>query len=343
MSNDREARRRQRELERAVKEAARLSELERAALEVDVFENKLTVLQSLHKDQSEQVDWVATASVLPPVPPRRRGYEEAKARLKLLAGTSDPEAAAIVEGAQSADDSAHAKQIEAHALELADWQRKNTLAHRILHQDTKAYVDAMEMFNPFTELDTLGASLEYVVHSARLVEVVLRTNGQRAIPAEMKSLTSTGRVSTKAMPKARFVEIYQDHVCSCVLRVAREFLAILPVHTLLITAEVDALDSASGRTASRAFLSVQITRTTMESLNFDLLDPSDTILAMPHRGDLRTSRKSGEFEFIVPLTEADLPKQSDTVGTPLGPLIAEAERLRGVLADQCVKLGPQMA
>ena len=38
------------------------------------------------------------------------------------------------------------------------------------------------------------------------------------------------------MPKGRFHEIYQDYLCGCLLRVAREVFALFPVDTVLVTA-----------------------------------------------------------------------------------------------------------
>jgi hypothetical protein len=72
----------------------------------------------------------------------------------------------------------------------------------------------------------LGSSIHMTVHDAKLIECVLKVNGRSAIPSEVKSLTAAGRVVVKTMPKARFHEIYQDYVCGCLLRLAREIFAI---------------------------------------------------------------------------------------------------------------------
>ena len=131
---------------------------------------------------------------------------------------------------------------------------------------------------------------------------VLTVNGREVIPAETKSLTTAGKLSMKAMPKGRFHEIYQDHVCGCALRVARELLALLPVDTVLVTASVDGIDSRVGSRANLPVLSVAFDRATMDRLDFERLDPSDAMENFVHRGDAKTSRKSGEFLPIVPLT-----------------------------------------
>jgi hypothetical protein len=141
------------------------------------------------------------------------------------------------------------------------------------------------------------------------------------------------------MPKARFVEIYQDYVCSCVLRVARELFALLPVDTVLVTASVESLDTSTGQTVERPFLSVVMPRDIMTAFNFETLDPSDSIMSLTHRGDLKASRKTGEFEFIAPLTVANVPQKPDGKADTNG-ILALAGRLRSQLAAQCAALVP---
>jgi hypothetical protein len=173
------------------------------------------------------------------------------------------------------------------------------------------------------------------------VEVVLRTRGRQAIPAELKTLTATGKVSIKAMPKARFVEIYQDYVCGCVLRVARELFALLPVDTLLISALAEAVDTATGTNVEDTFLSVIISRGTLNALNFDTLDPSDCIMSVTHRGELKASRKTGDFSFITPLTVADItPQEAPAIGD-LNAFLAAAQRLRSQVAAECAALSQE--
>jgi hypothetical protein len=55
----RDSQKRHRELERRAKEQAKLSGIEQARLEVEKFENQLDGLLSIHKEQSEVLDFVA--------------------------------------------------------------------------------------------------------------------------------------------------------------------------------------------------------------------------------------------------------------------------------------------
>src|SRR5205085_1692739 len=178
----------------------------------------------------------------------------------------------------------------------------------ILSGEPKAYTEALVEFSPLGELSDLGSSIYFTVHNARLLECVLKVNGRQVIPTEVKSLTAGEKLSVKPMPKARFHEIYQDYLCSCVLRVAREVFALLPVETVLVTASVDVVAPDSRQQGEQPVLSVAIPRVLFERLDFTLLDPSDTMEKFLRRGDFKASRKSGEFAPIMPLKPEDLPQ-----------------------------------
>jgi len=336
----REAKKRQRDLERQAKEEAKLSALEQARLEVETYENGVEVLLSVHKEQADSKDWAALAAALPPVPPRRQSHNELKARQWLAVSASQQEAAAAVQKAQQQDEYEYQEVLQAHAAEHAEWGKLSNLARRILEGEHRAYIEAIQELNPFDEIAGIGSSVRFKVHSACLIECVLSTNGRQAIPSQVKSLTAAGKVSVKPVSRLRFIEMYQDYVCGCVLRVARELFALLPVETLLITASAESLATSTGQTLERPFLSVVIPRETLRAFNFDKLDPSDSIMNLTHRGDLMASRKTGDFEFITPMTVTDI-SQKPNESTDIKDVLATAQRLRAELAAQCSALSPE--
>ncbi len=118
-------------------------------------------------------------------------------------------------------------------------------------------------------------------------------------------MTGAGKLTVKTMPKARAHELYQDHVCACALRLAREMLALLPIETVVVTAVIDGVDSRTGNAAEVPILSVQMTRGDVERLDFSRLDPSDAVEGLVHRGDVKASRKTGELVPIEPLIPDD--------------------------------------
>ncbi len=249
----REAKRRERELALRMREMAKISALEQAKLEVEAFENALNVLLTIHKEQGAEVDWLLVASSLPPCPPSRCSHNESRARQRLAISQPLQDSDAVLEQARLQDDREYEEALRCHAERVSKWERMTGLARRILAGDYGAYVAAVEELMPFEEVSNIGSALRFCAHSAKMAEVALVTNGRKCIPAEVKTLTASGKVSVKVMPKSRFLEVYQDYACGCVLRVARELFALLPIDTLLITATAEMLDTSTGQTGEKPF------------------------------------------------------------------------------------------
>ncbi len=267
--DERASLKRQKELARMFKEQAKLSVQEQARLEVERFENSLEVLLSIHRESSAKFDWMEPLCALPPYTP------------------------------MNAD-------LTAYEQEREEWAKMRVLAKRVLAGEERAYGEALRELSAFGELSTLGSSIAFRVHHSKLIECELMVNGRDAIPAEVKSLTAAGKLSVKAMPKARFHEVYQDYVCGCVLRAAREVLALLPVDAVIVTAKVSTVQTSTGANMDTPVLSVAIPRAALERLDFSRIDPSDSMENFTHRGDVMASRKSAEFAAVVPLQPADI-------------------------------------
>ena len=342
--NQREARTRLRDLELRRKEQARLSALEQARLEVDTYENRVELLVSVHKEQGPTWDWPTLSASMPPPPPQRTSHSELRARQNacLLPPEGRANAEPEIQKARQRDEQSFQSALDSHNRQRSEWQELNALAQRILAGDPKAYTRALANLSPLGEISDLGSTLYFTVHDKEVLECGLKTAGLHAIPTEVKSLTGSEKLSVKPMPKARFHELYQDHICSCMLRVAREVFALLPVDTLLITASADAVDTRTGHTVEQPVLSAAVTRTAMAGLDFERLDPSDAIETMHHRGDFKATRKSGAFAVITPLTPHDIVKNHDT-GHGHPELLGATRRLRNELAANLAALRPRRA
>jgi hypothetical protein len=304
----RESQKRQRELEQLAKEQTKLSVIEQARLEVERFDNRLDGLLSIHKEQSEAVDWEEFASSLPPPAPQRKSYHELKTRQRVmvLLPSQKENKDGEIEQARLQDEQEFQEAAQAFAEQKAKWEKLKDLSRRVLAGEHKAYTEALLEFNPFAEMSDLGSSINFIVHNAKLVGCVLKINGKQAIPAEVKTLTASGKVSVKPMPKGRFHEIYQDYICSCVLRVVREVFSLLPLDTILITASADSLNASTGHLVEQPVLSIVVPRVVVTRLNFNQLNSSNALENFQHRGDFKASRKSETFDFIVPLTPGDI-------------------------------------
>lgn len=311
----REERTRLRELERLAKEMAKLSALEQARIDVQTREAEFAALLTVHKDVTEAVDWYAISASLGPPEPLRRSHKELRAKqdeLLARAGldrfrTSGFESASV--SAALEDDADYKIEMERWSASTHELQKSRYLALRILSGDCDGYREVLDGLNLFEESPDVRAQSRFLVHDRHTVECVMTVDGTGIIPTETRSLTSTGKVSSKALSKGRFHEIYQDYVCSCALRAARDVFAILPIDLLVVTAEVKATD-ALGVITQRPALSALVSRDDISSLNFDTLDPSDTIEALPHRGSVRLSKRNGDFQEIIPFGIDDVPKHA---------------------------------
>ena len=335
----RDSQRRMRELERQAKEQAKLSVIEQARLEVETFQGQLEVLVSVHKEQGEVWDWKALAAALPPPSPHRNSRHEQKMKqcATVLPVQQREDLQALFEQARRQDEQEFQQATQAYSEQMMEWEKLKGLARRILAGERKAYTEALVELNPFAEMSDLGSAIHFTVHNAKLAECVLKVNGRQAIPAEVKTLTSGGKVSVKPMPKGRFHEIYQDYLCGCVLRVTREIFALLPVDALLVTAAVDSLDPRNGRTIEQPVLSVFMPRDVVARLDFDSLDSSDAMENFHHRGDFKATRKSEAFQSISPLTSADI-TQGSIEDMGFHDLLANIQKMRAELQTKTAEL-----
>jgi len=287
---ERQERQRQRELERQRKELARMEELERALFEFEEFENYIDVITSIHKDCGPEWDWNEVGSMSRPIEPERknthemnaqRDYEEFKPGMadKLLRKVDAKKEAlkAEIDKAGKRDDEEYKLAIADHLNAVSEWEDQRNLSRRILSGEPDAFVEAINAINPFGEISGLGSSAEFSCSDSRIIEAVFFPHGEDVIPKESKSLFKSGRLSTKQMPKSRFYELYQDYVCGCVLRLARELFSMLPIQMALVTAVSPLLNTATGHMEEQPILSVAIPRKTLETLNFAQVDPSDSM------------------------------------------------------------------
>jgi hypothetical protein len=297
----------QRELERLLNEVASWNDWKRAELEVEIFEAQLEVLLSIHHEEEVSIDWRALAFALPPHAPSFNSINHLCETLKNFSALKDSNACQEkLQEMWTTDETDYHVRHAKYQESFEEWHRLRALGLRILGGDSSAYSEALQNFQPFTELSEVGSEIKFKVHDAKKVLCTIRINGTEIIPKEVKSLTASDKLSVKAMPKGRFHEIYQDYACGCCLRVGRELMELLPVEYVLTTIEVTALDSSTGNIADIPILSALLDRTTMASLNFPTLDPSDSMQNFITRGDVKIAKKTGTFTPIVPLAYEDL-------------------------------------
>lgn len=308
---ERDAARRRRELVAQEKQIARWQEAERAQHEVDLYESQLEFLLSMHKDCGPAWDWREVVGRPPPQPPRASNAGELAARCaadsyspgffeRLFGGAKRRKAALereIAEACQrDAQRNALARSEFTRDLELHRWLQQ--VAPAVLAGDLDAYGVVMEHLSPFDEL--VDAGMQVQVEALRRDVVVLRcvVSDQTIVPAEEKRLSASGKLSTRALAAGKYWAVYQDYVCGCALRAARETYALLPVPRVVVNVGMGGVDPSTGHPGLRTVLAVSMPRATATSLNYDALDPSDSLKNFPHRMKFK---KTTGFEAVDPI------------------------------------------
>ncbi len=299
---ERQSMRRSKELEKRRKLYEKMQELERAAYEVDVYENYIDRMISIHKDCGPNYDWPEILKKAPPSEPLREyGYERiAKQnldrykpgffdRIFKIEGKKRNRLEVKIEMAVKEDEKIYNDQLKQYKLVLDDYNEVQTITKNIIVGNPEYYEKAINEFSPLAEITEIGASLEYLFQSPKRIKIVLHVHGEQIIPKQIKSLLKSGKLSAKDMPIGRYNELYQDYVCSSTLRVGRELFALLPIEEVVVTAKGNILNQSTGRLEDQPLLSVFLIRETMNMINFELIDPSDCMKNFKHNMGFKKS------------------------------------------------------
>jgi hypothetical protein len=208
-----------------------------------------------------------------------------------------------VEEAEKADANEYLEAVTKHQKEITEWQERREIAGRVLGSDLQAFKEIIEEVGPFREISDLGSSVGFRFQNTSVMEVTLEINGQNVIPNETKSLLQSGKLSTKKMPQGQFYDLYQDYICGCVLRVAREIFALLPFEVVIVTAAGDVVNAQTGHLEKQPLLSVAIPRRTLDRLDLNSIDPSESMKNFIHHMNFK---KNKGFQVIARIEPTSL-------------------------------------
>ncbi|CAK7009861.1 hypothetical protein [Saezia sanguinis] len=261
--------------------------------EVQAFEAYIQQLISLHQVELTKINWLELkdspapdepAIIYPNKEAALQHYKTFKPSFlqRLLKKTPQIKAALKyeIQLAQAKDEKNRESALQQYQADMKEWQQDIELAKRVIHGDKKAYEEILRRVEAFSAFSS-KSSLHLDANNVLSVSIFI--NGQKTIPTENKSLLKRGDISVKAMPKTKYYELYQDHVCSVALRTAKEVFAFLPVKTVIITVFDVLLDSSTGHLDDKAILSVLIPEETIQKLNLSAIDPSDALKNFKHQ------------------------------------------------------------
>ena len=273
----------------AYKRQMKLQEVENNAQQFQIYNEYITTIQSIHKDCSLPVNWNNLLNLPEPIKPSLSNKNEIIAQNKFdnykpsffdkffnqsFKKRENFQREIIV--AKKRDNDEFNSLINKYSIDLESWQETVNLSKQVLNKEPEAYHIALQEFAPFSEISEIGSRLSFSINSDYAV-IDLFVRSTEVIPDYELKLTSTGKLSQKKLPKSRFNEIYQDYVCSSILRIAREMFALLPIKIVFINAIGDILNTKTGLQEEQSVVSVAIPTTTLSKINFIAIDPSDSM------------------------------------------------------------------
>lgn len=308
---DRESKRKQRELDKRYKLREKMEELAQAKYDVEVFENYIEQIQSLHKEGSELINWLELKNEKAPLEPKLEYFEMANAESifnnfkpnflhKIFSMVESKKKSLLknIEMSKIIDEQNYEQSLISYKQAYQEWLEQVTLAEKVLKKEEKALLEVIEEINPFKEICDLGTYLD-IMFKESILYIELNVHSQNIIPNEVKSLLKSGKLSVKDMPKSTYNELYQDYICSAILRIAREIFAILGVDEVVITAKDELLNKSTGHEELLPILSVLISKHKFESLNLNLIDPSDSMMNFIHNIDFKKTSGFKSVERII--------------------------------------------
>lgn len=206
------------------------------------------------------------------------------------------------ERGRRSDEERYREEVAKHETELSMWQWFVELAEGVLDRRPGAYRAAVKHLVNFDELEELGNTISLQTSGPDVVAVECIVRDKEVVPDEEVTLTARGKLTTKSMAETKRNALYQDHVCSCALRIAREVFALLPIDRVIVNVGGGILDTATGHQVQKTFVAVHFTRGKLEALNFEAIDPSDSMRNFDHR---MAFKKGSGFGIVEPITLDD--------------------------------------
>lgn len=282
---------------------------------IQEYNNYIELISSTHKETSEKIDWRDILNEAEPTKPLLLDKKQKEAEFKLtnykptffdkILGLSKrklQKLEALLVSAKGADKRDYEGELQKYNAEYDEWKKYQDFAKGVLSSDPEAYEKVLEHLEPFSDIKELGSGLN-ITFEKEYSTVTLFANGVTIIPDFVFAQTSTGKVSKKKMPVGKFHELYQDYICSCVLRIAREIISFLPLNYVFVNVQSEVVNPINGHLEQQTILSAAIPAITLDKLNFETIDPSDSMKNFIH--NMKFSKTTG-FSVVTAISPSDI-------------------------------------
>jgi len=285
---------------------------DRDRYELDLHERQIRALTTIHLEGWSPWDWHKIAASPPPPQPvlqRAREIAATHALQSYKPGVLDKlmgaerrleELQQAVLSARAQDEQEYGAHYTAFLNEYDRWKWFQQVAKGVIAGDPQACQTVLDQLGPFQAFEHLGSSLNVCITRPWCLEAWLTAYNQSVLPFEALSLTPTGRLSRKEMPTQRYWSIYQDHVCSAALRIAREVFALLPIPVALVHVGYPYTNRQTGQPDRLPILSVAFDRETFSTLRLEAIDPSDSMANFEHRMEYKRNTGFASIDLLTP-------------------------------------------
>lgn len=289
-----EMNRQARESDKRQRQQLKEAEREQAYEVVQSQEEFLEEIISLHHDCRADMDWALIEGEPEPQEPINTQPLTQNATAKLdnfkpniihnalkIQNWSKRKLAEKVHNAKFLDEQNHASNMLEYEREKTEWGKQQGLAKRI-KTDGKALLEVLQEYLDIEDLP-IGKDVGFSISDDMQVDINLKVLPfDEVIPNEEYSLRQSGTLSTKKMSKGKGLELYQDHICSALIRVAMETLGVIPIDMVRANAVMNAVNTKTGYLEDQVIISALIPRDTLDQLNLSQIDPSDSLANFVH-------------------------------------------------------------
>lgn len=254
--------------------------LEQAKQSVEEYLNRIIDIKSIHKTCDDYVNWLDISTINPPFNPGETGPKEKEAKMRLESYKPNFFAKIfkfLEVSKRKKLESAVTNSKEEDTEDYNNWKTLHETSLSILDGNIDVMLSVIEELKPLDDLLNFGSGFQIFIENPNLAEIEFEVMSDHVIPNQVLSLTSTGKLSTRQMPKTQRFDLTQDYICSCILRVARDMFAILPFNKLVIHANDTFINTETGIEEKNTIVSVLIEKEILNNLNFEFIDPSDSM------------------------------------------------------------------
>ena len=287
------------EQEALLKQQEREAQLAENKRIIQEYEEYLKLVRSLHQECNEPYKWRKVVENKSPLDAKGIGENEriADQNYRAFQETFAYKYMLFLNKSKIASLEADIERAKvADQANYESWKSIHDFAFSIVNGNTESYCEAIKSSKVFYDLADFGSEFEFGTDSSDTMHVDFTINSVDIIPKERITLTPAGNLSIKEYTKSEFYDLYQDYVCSCSIRLAREIFALLPVKRVVINVTEDSSFDICEK--KHVILAVIFVREIFNETNFKTIDPSDFIEQFKSQMDFKKTKGFSTVERI---------------------------------------------